>query len=328
MKTNAHAVPRIDVLAPGEMGAPLSSSAIAPPPSSSAIAPPLSSDAIGGGSEGRSLIAGANAWFRASESERPGDPILEDPLAASLAERDVRVQAIRYARFALPPLYRAIEELKTAHCVRHRAIDELVLRAVEADGFRQVVVVGAGYDTRPTRFSSRLEGVRWIELDHPATQARKRARVEHFEGVRDVEMLPVDLSVTSLTDALAESSLDRAEPVVFVLEGLIHYLTHARLEALLGALAQAGPRVRVVFSYIRSEMYHARTTSFGRLVLMVREIPQLHFTLEEMAARCSRHRLGQFQNWNFSEQVRDFAPQAEGRPARLSQDVATVDLGA
>src|SRR5215475_8105975 len=102
----------------------------------------------------RSLVAGVNALFRANESRRPeGQRLLSDAFADVLSERDPRVSAIRYARFAVPDLRRIVDELQTAHCVRHRAIDELVLEAVRG-GFRQIVSIGAGYDMRPLRFEA------------------------------------------------------------------------------------------------------------------------------------------------------------------------------
>src|SRR3954469_7925494 len=54
---------------------------------------------------------------------------------------------------------------------RTRWFDGVTLRLIDA-GVRQVVIVAAGYDCRALRF--RTPGVRFIELDHPATQADKR----------------------------------------------------------------------------------------------------------------------------------------------------------
>src|SRR5947209_887939 len=128
----------------------------------------------------RSLVAGVNALFRATESKRPEqERLLFDGFAHVLSERDFRVAAVRYARFVLPNLRRLIEELQTAHCVRHRAIDELILDAVRTQGFKQIVSIGAGYDMRPLRFESALEGVRYVEIDHPETLARKQAVLAH-----------------------------------------------------------------------------------------------------------------------------------------------------
>jgi methyltransferase (TIGR00027 family) len=52
--------------------------------------------------------------------------------------------------------------------------DRASLAALER-GVRQVVVLGAGYDGRALRFAT--PGVTWFEVDHPATQSDKRARL-------------------------------------------------------------------------------------------------------------------------------------------------------
>ena len=57
---------------------------------------------------------------------------------------------------------------------RTRFFDERVLEAI-SDGIGQVVILGAGYDDRALRFRS--PGVRFFELDHPATQADKARRL-------------------------------------------------------------------------------------------------------------------------------------------------------
>ena len=274
----------------------------------------------------RSLVAGANALFRAKETARaPASRILEDRWAGALAERDPRIQAIRFARFLVPPLHRSIDELQTAHCVRHRSIDELILGAVEHDGFRQVILVGAGYDMRASRFRDRLDGVRWIEIDHPATQRRKLELLRRSSGTRPVEHAAVDLLRGSLHQALAATSHDPRSPTVVVAEGLVHYLDAARLDALLGDVAAAAPEVRFVFSFIEDAMYLRASPTFLSLVTAVREVPALSFSRADLASRCARHGLGRFRAWSAEEQVAAFAPAARGRALRLSQEVAMVE---
>lgn len=276
----------------------------------------------------RSLVAGANALFRAAESRRAPDArILHDPFAHLFAESDPRVLAIRYGRFLALPLWAQIDALQTVHCVRHRAVDELILRAI-AGGARQVVVAGAGYDMRPARFADRLDGVRWIEADHPATAARKWRILAARGGVqRPVEHTGVDLDVDSLGGALERTRFDPALPTCFVLEGLVHYLAPERLDALLADAARGpGPRV-VLITFIRTDMYESAPGLFVKIVQAVREVPRLHFTTEGLAARCAQHGLGGFQSWRLAEQIAEFAPVARGRRAGVSQDVARVERG-
>lgn len=257
----------------------------------------------------RSLIAGANAWFRAAESERR-DPILVDKYAVHLAERDPRIQAVRFGRFAIPPLAREIEELKVAHCVRHAAIDRLVLDAVE-DGFARVMIVGAGYDMRASRFG--LKNV--VEVDHPATQARK------IERLRSLQVAPVTrVAADLMVDDLPASN----EPTVFVLEGFLHYLSPHRFDDLLHSIA-AAPRARIIASFIRTEMYVNADSLFVNLIRLVQEIPRLHFTTEGLRERLARHGFERFRAWDAGAQIDELVPNARGRRIRLSQDVAVAE---
>ncbi|MGZ3454217.1 MAG: class I SAM-dependent methyltransferase [Polyangiales bacterium] len=254
----------------------------------------------------RSLIAGANAWFRAAESQR-SDKILDDPWAIHLAERDLRVQAIRFGRFAIPPLRRQIAELQVAHCVRHRAIDERILQAVR-EGYEQIVIVGAGYDMRATRLN--LPNV--VEIDHPSTQQRKIERLKGL-AIKPVKYVALDLTRDDL------QGYDPALPTCFVAEGLIHYLSMQRLEALLSAPAV---RRRWILSFIRTEMYLRAGSMFLNLVRAVREIPRLHLTTEALARVFESRGFHHFRSWTGEQQVSELVPQARGRAFALSQDVA------
>src|SRR6185436_20959758 len=60
---------------------------------------------------------------------------------------------------------------------RTRHFDEALLAALR-DGVEQVVILGAGYDSRAFRFADELSGITVFEVDHPGTQARKRAILE------------------------------------------------------------------------------------------------------------------------------------------------------
>jgi methyltransferase (TIGR00027 family) len=73
---------------------------------------------------------------------------------------------------------------------RTRFFDDQVLAAVRA-GVPQVVICGAGYDDRALRFRS--PGVRFFELDHPATQADKARRLRAMgTDLQSVVLVPAD----------------------------------------------------------------------------------------------------------------------------------------
>jgi O-methyltransferase involved in polyketide biosynthesis len=81
--------------------------------------------------------------------------------------------------------------------------DRLFLDALK-DKTAQIVLLGAGYDTRAYRFARENHGTRIFELDIPPTQERKKecikkARIDVPEQVRFV---PIDFNQESLIDVL------------------------------------------------------------------------------------------------------------------------------
>jgi methyltransferase (TIGR00027 family) len=139
---------------------------------------------------------------------------------------------------------------------RTRAIDEVIAAGLDA-GIRQVVLLGAGLDARAWRLPALRDAADVIvfEVDHPATQAYKRARLAAIGSgagsyARDVRFVGVDFERDSLTERLSAGGHDPGQPTVFVWEGVLMYLTaeaiHATLSAL-GALAAEGSLLAVSY---------------------------------------------------------------------------------
>jgi methyltransferase (TIGR00027 family) len=147
---------------------------------------------------------------------------------------------------------------------RTRWFDGVTLRSIEA-GIRQVVIVAAGYDCRALRF--RTPGVRFIELDHPATQADKRRLLDELGGRTDgVAFAAADFIVDDIEGALRAAGHDASAPTLFLVEGLLVYLDVDVIERLLRALrARATPESRLAVSISRSPSatFIARVAAIG-----------------------------------------------------------------
>jgi methyltransferase (TIGR00027 family) len=139
----------------------------------------------------------------------------------------------------VPPI--GSPSLRAHVAARTRFIDEQVLAAI-ADGVTQVVVLGAGYDDRALRFHS--PGVRFFELDHPATQVDKRRRVLALgSDTTDLTFASVDFRVDQVGDVLESAGHDLGRASLFICEGLLVYLDEATIISLLAGLrarARAG----------------------------------------------------------------------------------------
>src|SRR5580693_6361376 len=92
---------------------------------------------------------------------------------------------------------------------RTRAIDDVV-SAEARSGTEQLVLLGAGFDARAWRLSA-LEGVTVFEVDHPDTQASKRAGIgERRALARELRWVPVDFAEESLGSQASLTLLDDA----------------------------------------------------------------------------------------------------------------------
>jgi methyltransferase (TIGR00027 family) len=115
---------------------------------------------------------------------------------------------------------------------------------------RQLVILGAGLDARAWRMPE-LADAAVFEVDHPATQRVKRERTASLPQLaREVRFVPVDFQRDALDEALARAGHDRSVPSVFLLEGVVRYLTPDAIDGTLDAVAsRAAPGSRFVANY-------------------------------------------------------------------------------
>jgi methyltransferase (TIGR00027 family) len=130
------------------------------------------------------------------------------------------------------------------------AIAEAALRAgVEGRGVRQVVVLGAGLDTFGYR--NPFAAVRVFEVDHPATQAWKQARLTQAGIATPPSMAfaPADFERDDLMASLAAAGFDPAQRTFFSWLGVVPYLTRDAIRATLGAIGSLPGGAEVAFDY-------------------------------------------------------------------------------
>jgi methyltransferase (TIGR00027 family) len=141
--------------------------------------------------------------------------------------------------------------------LRTRYIDDCVTRALSR-GVRQVVVLGAGLDTRAARLAR--EGVRFFEVDQPASQSDKCERLSRFDGypMDAATFVPCDFERDDFVQLLEAAGLDRGSPACFVWEGVIYYLAEEAARSTLRRLAsEFDPHSLLVFDYLNTKMAKA-----------------------------------------------------------------------
>jgi methyltransferase (TIGR00027 family) len=181
-----------------------------------------------------SLTARFVAAYRLGFEREPapfGQPSADERLARDLA-----------GELALP------QSEPLARYLRGRtAFFDRVVTGALARGVPQIAVIGAGYDGRSLRYAK--PGVRWFEVDHPATQADKRVRLDRSGiAVSHISFVALDLNDRGLDSALVRSGWDAGATSLVLCEGLAVYLGAAALEAMfadLRAIAGVGTRLAV-----------------------------------------------------------------------------------
>jgi methyltransferase (TIGR00027 family) len=206
-----------------------------------------------------SRTAEQNALFRALEARRPGAArIADDPLAVHFLGAEFRLLA-EAAR--VPPVRRLLETVidhrwpcvRPGVVARTRLIDELVLR--ELGQVQQVLILGAGFDTRASRLPG-MDRVPVFELDHPATQAAKRRALRQAGWSPDqVRFVPVVFGADDPGQALTAAGFTTGTRTLVLWEGVTNYLDRAAVDATYTLLAAVlGPGSAVLFTYVDARM--------------------------------------------------------------------------
>ncbi len=113
--------------------------------------------------------------------------------------------------------------------------DEQILKATGKQ-MDQVVILGAGYDSRALRLGK--PGLRFFEVDHAATQSRKRIRLTRTGHATTVNFVTVDFQKDSLAARLLDSGLKSSRPTFFLCEGVLEYLDEKTVRELLRELGR------------------------------------------------------------------------------------------
>jgi len=187
------------------------------------------------------------AALRAIETEKPaGERICQDPLARNFIGQWFYLQVKLFARFGERRSHGAL----TFVVCRYRYIDDY-LRECLKTGTSQIVILGAGFDSRAYRSELIPMEVKTFEVDYPTTQASKTERVKKIFGAppKNVVYVPVDFNLETL-DKLFTYGFDRSLKTLFIWEGVTLYLQEEAVDATLAWVhANAVPGSAVIFDY-------------------------------------------------------------------------------
>jgi methyltransferase (TIGR00027 family) len=193
-----------------------------------------------------SATAQGAAMYRAAHQLLDHPPVFVDPLALCIigdeAAESLRSGADRRAQTEAAPM-------RAFMAARHRLSEDGLVEAM-ARGVRQYVVLGAGLDTFAYR-GQYPASLRVFEVDHPATQAWKRARLAAADIAIPPALVyaPIDFEHDTLADGLLRAGFARDVPACFAWLGVVPYLTRDAIMATLRYVASLAPGSEIVFDY-------------------------------------------------------------------------------
>ncbi len=139
---------------------------------------------------------------------------------------------------------------------RTKYIDEAVQSALRG-GVDQVLILGAGFDTRGIRFQKMAGSTKVFELDAPVTQQAKIRRYiqKKIAAPHNLLFIPVDFDTQRIPDRLSECGFERNRKCLVVMEGLTMYLQPASAAELFSVIRDfTGTGSRVVFDFIHASV--------------------------------------------------------------------------
>lgn len=207
------------------------------------------------------------------------DPFLRNPdyMATDFLSARLKVQTLA----KVPGIRRLVPALAERllpggyyyEAARVKHIDGILLAELKP-GLEQVLILGAGYDSRAYRFADALVGVRVYEVDLPSISAvkrRKAARIAKRLPSR-VHYIEADLSRDAFHNRLEDRFYRPDDATLIILSGVAPYLPEDAVRRLFGFVGRhTSPRTSIVFDYVYREMvlgddsFHGATQTRRRL---------------------------------------------------------------
>ena len=191
------------------------------------------------------------AEFRAEEN-REAAPLYQDHIVELFLNEDTRAAAGRVST--------NFPSVKDLVRIRTRYLDDMLDQQLRS-GVRQVVILGAGLDTRAVRKPA--AGVTYFEIDDAATLAMKQ-RSYQWHGIdANVKFIPGNYVTDGLIDLLAQHGFDVDLPAYFIWEGNTMYLSLDTNKRILAEIRNRVRRFRVSFDYMTEEVITKTTGDPG-----------------------------------------------------------------
>ena len=189
--------------------------------------------------------------MRAMEKDQE-HKLFDDPYAALFVNEAIEEKVQEQIR-VFPP---SLELVRFRVCV----MSEVVERGI-ADGMKQIVSLGAGFDMRAHIYQT--EGVKFCDVDQPAVLQFKN-KVLEAGGVTPCAGIECNYLEVDLPSELTKAGFDLEASILFIWEGNTMYLPVELIHDFLDRMRAQVPRMTIAFDYF-SEKIINRTSGDDRI---------------------------------------------------------------
>lgn len=207
------------------------------------------------------------ALFRAIETQRPvSKRLFTDNYAINFLDSRlktaVKISGLPVIGSLIPKIIhnKALGALSSG-TARTKFIDDLLLQTIQ-NGVQQVLILGAGFDTRALRLDF-LKNISVIEIDHPDTSKFKLKKLKNTGELPDnICYLQLDFNKESLSD-LAQDKIDFNKPTTIIWEGVTNYLTQEAIDKTFEFAKTFPANSFIIFTYIHKQVLDSPNTYTG-----------------------------------------------------------------
>lgn len=200
------------------------------------------------------------AFFRALETKRnTNERLFSDPYAIHFIDFKLRL-AVRLSQFPFFRKYingiinKKIPGALSSGIARTKYIDSLLENSI-SEGVKQVIILGAGFDTRAVRLDA-LKLIPVIEIDHPNTSNFKVAIYKKRIGKipENVTFLQIDFNKEDLNQLALKHNLDFSKPTTIIWEGVTNYLTEEAVKSTFSFISKFANKSQIIFTYVHKDI--------------------------------------------------------------------------
>ncbi|MCW3465508.1 class I SAM-dependent methyltransferase [Chitinophaga nivalis] len=212
------------------------------------------------------------ALFRAMETTRPQNKrLFTDRFAYSFLDNGLkagiwlcRIPGLRAVAESI--IRKRIPGAMSSGIARTRYIDDLLQQSIQ-QGVQQVMILGAGFDTRALRLPF-LHDIPVIEIDHPNTARYKLARLAQYKIPPRIRYYQIDFNQQSLEELGLMHHFDYSLRTTIIWEGVTNYLEQEAVDQTFTFLQRFPAGSAVIFTYVEQAVLENPAAFYGASQLL------------------------------------------------------------